>query len=69
MILKLGSKGEDVKALQSKLGIAADGNFCPGMDVSLVNMDMSELEKMVIMWSGITMVLMPDLWLCQSCIG
>ena len=27
MILKLGSKGEDVKKLQSKLGITADGSF------------------------------------------
>jgi putative chitinase len=32
MILKLGSKGEEVKALQSKLGIAADGDFGPGTE-------------------------------------
>ena len=27
MLLKLGSKGEDVKKLQSKLGLSADGDF------------------------------------------
>ena len=32
MILKNGSKGEEVKALQSKLGIAADGDFGPGTE-------------------------------------
>ncbi len=32
MILKLGSKGEEVKALQSKLGIAADGDFGSGTE-------------------------------------
>lgn len=32
MILKLGSKGEEVKALQSKLGITADGNFGLGTE-------------------------------------
>lgn len=30
MLLKVGSKGEDVKKLQAKLGLAADGNFGPG---------------------------------------
>jgi putative chitinase len=29
MLLKLGSKGEDVKKIQSKLGLTADGNFGP----------------------------------------
>ena len=29
MLLKIGSKGEDVKKLQSKLGLTADGNFGP----------------------------------------
>ena len=29
MILKNGSKGEEVKALQTKLGLVADGNFGP----------------------------------------
>ena len=32
MLLKLGSKGEEVKALQAKLGIAADGDFGPGTE-------------------------------------
>jgi len=32
MILKNGSKGEEVKALQSKLGLVADGNFGPGTE-------------------------------------
>jgi putative chitinase len=32
MVLKLGSKGEDVKKLQSKLGIGADGSFGPGTE-------------------------------------
>jgi putative chitinase len=30
MLLKIGSKGEDVKKLQSKLGLGADGVFGPG---------------------------------------
>lgn len=30
MILKLGSKGEEVKVLQGKLGLSPDGNFGPG---------------------------------------
>ena len=32
MILKIGSKGEDVKKLQSKLGLSADGVFGPGTE-------------------------------------
>jgi putative chitinase len=32
MILKVGSKGDDVKKLQSKLGLAADGTFGPGTE-------------------------------------
>jgi putative chitinase len=32
MLLKNGSKGEDVKKLQAKLGIAADGDFGPGTE-------------------------------------
>jgi putative chitinase len=32
MILKNGSKGEDVKKLQSKLGLSADGVFGPGTE-------------------------------------
>lgn len=32
MLLKLGSKGEDVKKLQQKLGIGADGSFGPGTE-------------------------------------
>ncbi len=27
MLLKIGSKGEDVKKLQEKLNLSADGNF------------------------------------------
>lgn len=30
MLLKIGSKGEDVKKLQEKLNLSADGNFGPG---------------------------------------
>jgi peptidoglycan hydrolase-like protein with peptidoglycan-binding domain len=30
MLLKIGSKGEDVKKLQSKLGLGADGIFGAG---------------------------------------
>ena len=30
MLLKVGSKGDDVKKLQAKLGTAADGAFGPG---------------------------------------
>jgi len=32
MILKVGSKGEDVKKLQQKLGLSADGVFGPGTE-------------------------------------
>lgn len=32
MILKVGSTGEDVKKLQSKLGLSADGKFGPGTE-------------------------------------
>jgi len=32
MILKIGSKGEDVKKLQSKLGLGTDGVFGPGTE-------------------------------------
>jgi len=32
MILKVGSKGEDVKKLQSFLGLGADGSFGPGTE-------------------------------------
>jgi putative chitinase len=32
MLLKLGSKGEDVKTLQEKLGLTADGSFGPGTE-------------------------------------
>lgn len=32
MLLKVGSKGDDVKKLQEKLGIGADGSFGPGTE-------------------------------------
>ena len=32
MILKVGSKGDDVKKLQAKLGLASDGAFGPGTE-------------------------------------
>jgi putative chitinase len=32
MLLKVGSKGDDVKKLQEKLGTAADGSFGPGTE-------------------------------------
>ena len=35
MTLKVGSKGEGVKALQEKLGLAADGDFGPGTEAKL----------------------------------
>jgi len=35
MILKVGSKGEDVKKLQAKLGLGADGVFGPGTDAAV----------------------------------
>lgn len=35
MLLKVGSKGENVKKLQTKLGLAADGNFGPGTETKV----------------------------------
>ena len=35
MLLKNGSKGEDVKKLQEKLGLAADGAFGPGTEAKV----------------------------------
>jgi putative chitinase len=35
MLLKNGSKGEDVKKLQAKLGATADGNFGPGTEAKV----------------------------------
>ena len=35
MVLKNGSKGNEVKTLQEKLGIAADGDFGPGTEAKL----------------------------------
>ena len=35
MVLKNGSKGNEVKALQEKLGLAADGSFGPGTEAKL----------------------------------
>jgi putative chitinase len=35
MILKVGSKGEDVKKLQAKLGLGTDGVFGPGTDAAV----------------------------------
>jgi peptidoglycan hydrolase-like protein with peptidoglycan-binding domain len=32
MLLKVGSKGEDVKQLQAKLGLTADGSFGPNTE-------------------------------------
>ena len=32
MLLKNGSKGDDVKKLQQKLGLTADGSFGPGTE-------------------------------------
>ena len=32
MLLKVGSKGDDVKKLQAKLGTTADGSFGPGTE-------------------------------------
>ena len=32
MLLKIGSKGDDVKSLQQKLGLTADGSFGPGTE-------------------------------------
>jgi peptidoglycan hydrolase-like protein with peptidoglycan-binding domain len=35
MILKVGSKGEDVKKLQAKLGLGADGVFGSGTEAAV----------------------------------
>ena len=35
MLLKVGSSGEDVKKLQEKLGVAADGSFGPGTETAV----------------------------------
>jgi len=35
MLLKLGSKGEDVKKLQEKLGLKPDGSFGPNTEKSV----------------------------------
>jgi len=35
MLLKVGSKGEEVKKLQEKLGITADGSFGPGTEAKV----------------------------------
>jgi peptidoglycan hydrolase-like protein with peptidoglycan-binding domain len=32
MLLKVGSKGDDVKKLQEKLGLTADGSFGPNTE-------------------------------------
>jgi len=36
MLLKLGSKGEDVKKLQTKLGLNGDGNFGPATESAVI---------------------------------
>lgn len=35
MLLKVGSKGDDVKKLQEKLGLASDGTFGPGTEAAV----------------------------------
>jgi peptidoglycan hydrolase-like protein with peptidoglycan-binding domain len=35
MLLKLGSKGDDVKKLQTKLGLTADGSFGPKTEAAV----------------------------------
>jgi len=35
MLLKVGSKGEDVKKLQTKLGLTADGSFGPKTEAAV----------------------------------
>ncbi len=37
MLLKVGSKGEDVKKLQEKLGLSADGSYGPGTEKAVKN--------------------------------
>jgi len=37
MLLKVGSKGEDVKKLQEKLGLSSDGSFGPGTEKAVKN--------------------------------
>jgi len=34
-ILRRGSKGDDVKRMQAKLGLSADGDFGPGTEAAL----------------------------------
>ena len=36
MLLKIGSKGEDVKKLQSKLGLNDDGDFGPATESAVI---------------------------------
>lgn len=36
MLLKVGSQGEDVKKLQSKLGLSADGDFGPATESAVI---------------------------------
>ena len=35
MLLKKGSKGDDVKKLQQKLGLGSDGTFGPGTETAV----------------------------------
>ena len=35
MLLKVGSRGEEVKQLQAKLGLGADGVFGPGTEAAV----------------------------------
>ena len=37
MLLKLGSKGDEVKKLQEKLGLSPDGDFGPNTEKSVKN--------------------------------
>ena len=41
MLLKNGSKGEDVKTLQTKLGLTADGSFGPGTEKAVKEWQLS----------------------------
>ena len=45
MILKIGSSGEDVKKLQSKLGLNADGAFGPGTETAVKKWQKDNLDK------------------------